>query len=183
VASPDALGTVELAIRTALHKLGAGLLEGLLSHDRGHRGPSIDCGGGHQARFVGYRDKTIDTVLGALTLSRAYYHCPSCHRGIVPKDDQLGITDASLSPGLRAMVARVGANMPFAQATGLLAELAGLTLTVKRVEEPPKPTEPEPPPRSTPRPTPSTPPGSTRCHHRARCPTCSTSPSMAPGSR
>src|SRR5665647_2444321 len=38
------LAAVELAIRTAMTKLGASLLEGLLGLDSGHRGPRIDCG-------------------------------------------------------------------------------------------------------------------------------------------
>ena len=40
----------------------------------GHRGPWIDCGAGHHAEFVGYRDKNIDTVLGRITVHRAYDH-------------------------------------------------------------------------------------------------------------
>ena len=71
-------------------KLGASLLEGLLGLDSGHRGPRIDCGAGHQAEFVSYRDKSLDTVLGPVTLSRAYYHCTDCSHGVVPKDDELG---------------------------------------------------------------------------------------------
>src|SRR5262249_24236198 len=41
---------------------------------------------------------------------------------------------ASLSPGLQKMTARAAAAVPFATAAGLLAELAGVELTVKRTE-------------------------------------------------
>lgn len=125
---------MELAIRTAMTQLGCSLLEGLLSADTGHRGPRIDCGSGHHAEFVAYRDKNIDTVLGRITLRRAYYHCRACGHGIVPRDDELGVTGASLSPGLRRMTARAAAAQPFATATDLLAELAGVSLSTKRVE-------------------------------------------------
>ncbi len=117
-----------------MSKLGASLLEDLLSLDHGHRGPRIDCGAGHQGEFVSYRDKYLDTVLGPVTVRRAYYHCTDCGRGMVPRDDELGVAGASLSPGLRAMVARVGAAAPFAKASELLATLAGVALTTKRVE-------------------------------------------------
>jgi hypothetical protein len=50
------------------------------------------------------------------------------------RDEALGVTEASLSPGLRAMVARAGAVAPFATAADLLAELAGIRLTDKRIE-------------------------------------------------
>src|SRR5664280_934648 len=128
------LAAVELANRTAMSKLGASLLQDLLGLDTGHRGPRVDCGAGHQASFVAYRDKNLDTVLGPVTLGRAYYHCSDCGVGVVPKDNELGVAGASLSPGLRAMVARVGAAAPFAKASDLLTELAGVELSTKRVE-------------------------------------------------
>ena len=136
VAGPSGAGLapVELAIRTAMTRLGASLLQQLLAADTGHRGPRMDCGAGHSAVFVGHRDKNLDTVLGRITLRRAYYHCAVCGCGIVPRDDDLGVTDASLSPGLRRMVARAGAAEPFATAADLLAELAGIRLTGKRIE-------------------------------------------------
>jgi hypothetical protein len=128
------LAAVESAIRTAVTALGASLLEQLLAADPGHRGPRIDCGAGHVADFVAYRIKRLDTVLGPLSLRRAWYHCSICHRGVVPRDDQLDVIGASLSPGLRAMTDRAGAAVPFAQAASLLTDLAGITLTTKRIE-------------------------------------------------
>lgn len=115
-------------------KLGGSLLEDLLGLDPGHRGPRVDCGAGHGATFVAYRAKDLDTVLGPVTLRRAWYHCQPCGGGLAPKDAELGVAGASLSPGLRRMVARVGAQSPFAQARRDLAELAGIELTAKRVE-------------------------------------------------
>jgi hypothetical protein len=132
--SGEGLQTVELAIRAAMTSVGCSLLEQLLSTQDGHRGQRVDCGSGHQAQFVGYRDKHIDTVLGRVQVRRAYYHCPACRRGVVPRDEELGVAGASLSIGLRRMVARVAAVAPFAGAADLLADLAGLRLSAKRVE-------------------------------------------------
>lgn len=125
---------VETAVRAAMTALGASLLEELLAADAGHRGPRVECGAGHQASFLGYRTKRIDTVLGPVVLRRAYYHCPDCRSGVIPRDEDLGVTGVSLSPGLRAMTARAGTAVPFAQAAALLADLAGITLSTKRVE-------------------------------------------------
>ena len=125
---------MELAIRTAMTQLGASLLGRLLAADTGHRGPRIDCGAGHCTGFVGYRSKTIQTVLGSVELRRAYYHCRVCRRGVVPRDDELGVTGVSLSPGLRRITARAAAAVPFATAADLLAELAGIQLPAKRIE-------------------------------------------------
>jgi hypothetical protein len=125
---------VELAIRTAMTRLGGRLLEDLLGLDAGHRGPRVNCEAGHEAEFAGYRDKTIDTVLGPVTLHRAWYHCAACGHGLAPKDEELGTGQGSMSPGLAKMTARAAAAVPFAQSARLLAELAGLDLTAKRVE-------------------------------------------------
>jgi hypothetical protein len=125
---------VELAIRTAMLKLGGRLLEDLLGLDAGHRGPRTGCGNGHHAEFISYRAKTIDTVVGPVRLRRAWYHCVACGHGLAPRDAELGTQRSSLSPGLRKMIARAAAAVPFAKAAGLLAELAGIELAIKRTE-------------------------------------------------
>jgi len=121
-------------IRAGVLKLGCGMLGQLLAADPGHRGPRVPCGRGHQAVFGCYRDKVIDTVLGPVTLTRAWYHCAACGHGLAPRDAELGVAGTSMSPGLTAMSDKAAAAVPFAQAAGLLEDLAGVRLTVKRVE-------------------------------------------------
>ena len=106
----------------------------LLAADPGYRGPRVPCGQGHPAEFVSYRDKVIDTVLGPVTLTRAWYHCAACGHGLRPADAELGVAGASMSPGLRSMNDQAAAAGPFAKAARLLENLAGVRLTVKRVE-------------------------------------------------
>ena len=124
----------ERVIRAGLLRLGAGMLGEVLSADRGHRGPRVPCGNGHQACFAGYRDKTFDTVLGPVTVTRAWYHCAECGRGLAPRDAELGVAGTSMSPGLAAMNDLAAAAGPFAGAARLLEEVGGVRLTVKRVE-------------------------------------------------
>lgn len=118
--------------------LGAGLLEKLLAADTGYLGPRVDRGNGHDAEFVTYQTKRVDTVLGRImprrASYRAYYHCRACQRGVAPRDDELGLTGASLSPGLGGMTALAATAEPFAKAAGLLADLAGVSLSTKRVQ-------------------------------------------------
>jgi hypothetical protein len=121
-------------LRAGLLKLGGSMLGRLLSADPGHRGPRLPCGQGHAAEFTDYRDKTFDTVLGPVTVHRAWYHCAECKHGFAPRDAELGVAGTSLSPGLTAMNDTAAATGPFAKAAGLLEDLAGVSLTVKRVE-------------------------------------------------
>ena len=113
---------------------GCGILGQLLAADPGFRGMRVPCGNGHEAEFIAYRDKAIDTVLGPVTLTRAWYHCAACKHGFAPRDAELGVAGTSLSPGLAVMNDIAAAAGPFAKAAGLLEDLAGVSLTVKRVE-------------------------------------------------
>jgi hypothetical protein len=128
------LGAAEQVIRAGLLRLGGSMLGEILSADRGGRGSRVPCGNGHEAVFAGYRDKTFDTVLGPVTVTRAWYHCGECGHGLAPRDAGLGVAGASMSPGLAAMTDIAAAAGPFAGAARLLGELAGVRLTVKRVE-------------------------------------------------
>ncbi len=114
--------------------LGGAMLGKLLAADPGYRGPRVPCGSVHEAAFTGYRDKVIDTVLGPVTLTRAWYQCGECGHGLAPRDADLGVAGASLSPGLAAMNDLAASAGPFAKAARLLEDLAGVRLTAKRVE-------------------------------------------------
>ncbi len=93
---------------------GGGMLGQLLAADPGYRGPRVPCGPGHEAEFVSYRDKVTGTVLGPVTLTRAWYHCAECRHGLAPRDAGLGVAGASMSPGLAAMNDLAAAAGPFA---------------------------------------------------------------------
>ena len=120
-------------LRAGLLRLGGAMLGEALSADPGHRGPRVPCGNGHEAVFAGYRGKVIDSVLGPVTLRRAWYHCADCGHGLAPRDAELGVAGASMSPGLAAMNDLAAAAGPFAGAARLLEELAGVRLDARRV--------------------------------------------------
>jgi hypothetical protein len=133
-AAGGGLGGLESAVRAAMTTLGANVLQQLLGADRGHAGPRVGCGCGYQGEFVSYRVKTVRTVLGPVEIRRAYYHCRTCRRGVVPMDEQLGITRSSCSPGLATMIDIAAAAAPFTAASRLLADLAGVSVGAKTIE-------------------------------------------------
>lgn len=97
-------------------------------------GPSLACACGQPARYVGRRAKTFQSVLGELTVERAYYHCPTCQTGWCPRDRALGLEGSSLSPGVLRMVGLVGAMVSFEEGHELLRELAGVDVATTHVE-------------------------------------------------
>ncbi len=133
--SGAALGVLEEVMRAALAASGARLLEAVLAGDGdGYAGPHVKCASGHQAAFAGRRPKAVTTVLGPVRVSRAWYHCRECGHGFAPRDEQLGTGGTPLSPGLREMIARAGAEVPFGKAAALLADLAGIAVSARTIE-------------------------------------------------
>ena len=124
-----------MMIRGSMHRLGGALLEKVINADGGgYQGEAVDCGQGHAAGFVSYRDKQLVTVLSSVTVQRAYYHCRRCAAGRIPKDSQLDIEGTSFSPGVRRMMSRVGSKESFEEGQKDLEELAGVVVTTKQVE-------------------------------------------------
>ena len=106
-----------------------------LNADHGDElGPRLSCQCGGEARFAGRRSKVFTTVLGPLTLERAWYHCERCHHGFSPRDRALGLEDTFLSPAALRMVGIAAARTSFEGSSALLRELAGLAVAPKTVE-------------------------------------------------
>ena len=126
---------VEVAARRLALRVAARALEQRINADRSdHEGPTMPCACGQPARYCGRRPKTVTSVLGPLTLERAYYACASCGAGFCPRDRALGVADASLSPGVLRLVGLVGAMVSFAEGHELLRELAGVDISTTHVE-------------------------------------------------
>ena len=125
----------EMGLRDRMHRVGAVLLEQLLNGDgKGYEGSRSSCPQGHTAVFVEHRSKQVLTVLGLVEVRRAYYHCPTCQAGRIPRDEVLDIVGSSFSPGVRRMMSRVGSKESFQDGRQDLKELAGLEVTAKQVE-------------------------------------------------
>jgi hypothetical protein len=126
---------IETAARRKAMRVAARAVERRINADTSdHAGATAPCACGLPARYAGRHDKTFESVLGPLTLSRAYYHCEPCETGFCPRDHALGLQDGSLSPGVLRMVGRVGAMVSFEEGHELLTELAGVDVPTKHVE-------------------------------------------------
>jgi hypothetical protein len=83
---------------------------------------------------VQYRDKALLTVVGPVSVRRAYYFDKECGIGYCPKDRALDIEGTSYSSGVRRMMSKVGAYRPFGLGQEDLKELAGIEVSAKGVE-------------------------------------------------
>ncbi|MGK5086026.1 hypothetical protein WDW86_00570 [Bdellovibrionota bacterium FG-2] len=118
--------TMRVTVRAIQERLNADTTD--------HVSPFLLCSCGKWACYSGRRSKTFESVLGSLTLSRAYYYCASCESGFCPRDQHLGIVGASLSPAVLRMVGHVGALVSFHEGHELLHDLAGVDVSPQQVE-------------------------------------------------
>jgi hypothetical protein len=118
-----------------MHHIGREMLEILVNADGGdYQGATIPCGNGHRYEFIEYREKEVLTVLGSVTVKRAYYYDPDCRSGWCPKDRTLDIEGTSYSSGVRRMMSKVGAYRPFGLGHEDMYELADIRVSAKEVE-------------------------------------------------
>jgi hypothetical protein len=124
-----------MAMRAAMHRAGASALSQLLRSDPPCPDErEVPCPCGHKARYREMRARRVQTAVGEVELLRAWYLCPDCHNGQCPADLTLDIEKTDLSPGVRRMLALVGAEAPFDQGRRQIELLAGLEVTAKAVE-------------------------------------------------
>ena len=70
------------------------------------------------AKFVGYRETSAMTLAGGVEYARAYYHCPHCHHGWSPTDEEMGIEQQKTS-GCCEVVSLTGTVEPCAEVAEL----------------------------------------------------------------
>jgi hypothetical protein len=126
---------VEIYIRSAMHGIGSTILEKLLNSDGGdYRGRTLPCEQGHVFEFREYRAKEILTVLGSVTIHRAYYYDEECGRGYCPKDRALHVEETSWSPGVKRIMGKVGTYRPFGLGQEDIKEMVGIEVDSKAIE-------------------------------------------------
>jgi hypothetical protein len=128
------LETAEGLVRDGVLAIGARLLAaGLAARGTGKAGPRYPCACGAAATFEGYRPKAVQTLVGWITMRRAYYVCAPCGHGQCPLDAVLGLARDSLSPGVHRLTAHLGALLPFAEAARTLHTTAQVQVSASTV--------------------------------------------------
>lgn len=125
---PVVLEAIERAAQESAAVIGRSVIAAVVNLAADDPLAGVDCPHGHRSRLAGVRTKTVRTLLGSFRLSRGYYHCGTCHLGLAPADERLGIAGTSLSPGLARACALAGAEMPYAKSGTFITTVTGLNL-------------------------------------------------------
>jgi len=128
-----AFETLERLVRTTVLRIGAEILEDMLNSAVTPKHPTIKLSDGTAVSYAGKREKTFVTVLGDITLSRAYY-IDGNGNGYFPQDEQLGFDKDSLSSGVKRIVGHAAGVLSFQESSMMIEHLSGLRLGSKQVE-------------------------------------------------
>lgn len=134
---PEAdLRQLEHGVRDRCLALGGRVLEQALTlTGTGYQGCSRACECGRRQRFVSHRSKRVVTLLGEMTVRRAYYHCRRCQRGAVPWDQRWDLVGTGFSPAFREALAWLSAETSFAMAGTLMRRLCRVSISTQRLRE------------------------------------------------
>ncbi|MGH2457815.1 MAG: ISKra4 family transposase [Chloroflexota bacterium] len=136
----ETLATVEAATLGAIRTAMPGLLTAVLRESTsslrpGAVGRRVACRGcAERCRVQSWRERTVTTVCGTITLERPWYHCRKCRHGWSPIDATwaLAVGDR-ISAGLADWLIDLGASTSFVDAQRELGKLTGLTVAAETI--------------------------------------------------
>lgn len=125
--------TLEGVVRETSLRIGAEVLEAMINSADEKPSPTIRQPDGRVLRYAGKRKKTFVTVLGDISLQRAYY-TDGNGGGHFPLDERLGFERDCLSPAVKRMIGHTASILSFSESSVMLEKLAGLHIGGKQVE-------------------------------------------------
>lgn len=135
---------VEHEVLTSMFALGRTTLERLIQGQAQTTAASARRQGtcGHEQRLVGQRDKQVLTLLGPITLRRAYYQCldPAqehegqrpCTHGEAPADAVWGVEQRRTSAGVQEAVSYLGASLTLEETAAAFSRLFPLRMSARQ---------------------------------------------------
>jgi hypothetical protein len=125
LASHD-LGLLERAVCDRLWSWGRDLLQRLLDHaSQQEASAPVPCSCGGRFCIEGNRSRQIQTLLGVVTIHRAYFHCSRCGAHRIPYDQASGLGPSQISPGLARACSLVAVDGSFASTAQKIEALTG----------------------------------------------------------
>lgn len=142
------LKSLEEQVLSTINAIGCLIMETTLSAKTGEQTAANKREGrcGHPMRLVGVRGKRLQTLMGSVTLWRAYYHCagiqageedfPSKHHhaahGEAPADEVWGVQQHRCSVGVQQAISRLCASMTLEEAAESLSHLFPVQMSARQ---------------------------------------------------
>ena len=81
------------------------------------------------------RSRTVETLLGPVTLERPYFYCAACHHGFHPLDQALGLSGHRKQWDVQQAGVELALEMPHERASKLLDELTDASMSDGAIHE------------------------------------------------
>lgn len=139
----DLMGGEEEVLKMVF-RLGRTVLEELVTRQSTQEAPAKRRVGhcGHEQRLMGERPKQVLTLLGTITVRRAYYRCqrdpseteerPGCSHGEAPADAVWGIEDCRTSGGVQRLLGYLCASLTLEEAAETFSRLFPLQMSARQ---------------------------------------------------
>jgi hypothetical protein len=79
--------------------------------------------------------RTVETMVGAVTLERPYFYCRGCQAGFSPLDEAVELSPRRKQGDIQKAAVRLAAEVPYDTAAELFRELTGLVLSDHTVHQ------------------------------------------------
>jgi len=136
------LQTLEQSVLRACLSVGRTMMEQILNHtaEEAERPSRREGACGHQQRLVGIRPKQLHTLMGKVTIRRAYYQCvvkeeePSalCSHGQAPWDAVWGQIAGRTSPGVQKLLGKLVSRLTLSEAVDTFTSILPLAMSERQ---------------------------------------------------
>lgn len=129
------LDEIETTVRNTMLEIGRKTVQKIINNlGTGYVGKEVTTPTGETAKYVGDREKTVKTLMGQVTIRRAYYYSDS--GGYVPLDESLSIPKGSYSYAVQEAMSLLSTEDSFQEGEKKLSYLFPIDVsdsTIRRV--------------------------------------------------
>ncbi len=129
---PPRLMDLTQAVLQGRAEVTGALVEGLIERRPGWSVGQVEAGCprcGRPLRARPSRCRTVETLVGAVTLQRPYFYCASCRHGFYPLDEALGLSGGSKQWDVQQAAVKLALEMPHQRASTLLGEVTDAAMS------------------------------------------------------
>ena len=136
------LQTLEQSVLRACLSVGRTMMEQILNHtaEEADRPCRREGACGHEQRLVGIRPKQLHTLMGKVTIRRAYYQCKvqeeelsaTCSHGQAPWDVVWGQIAGRTSPGVQRLLGKLVSRLTLSEAVDTFTDILPLPVSERQ---------------------------------------------------
>ena len=127
---------LETGMRKMLQAVGVKAMGEYLSRENKEgEARTVRCKCGGQAKYHSDREAVVISVFGKVHYHRRYYVCPTCHKGSIPRDEQMGIAPGEVTAGLAKLLGIAGVESAYKEGSRLVEQFLQIEISDNTVRK------------------------------------------------